>query len=387
MAIVEEQGEHDEAGQTEGHAEAGRPDHAPSEAAALALADENTMAALAELLNMLDTRSDKVREAATKAASGLSGTAEGREVLMGAKSDPIEKLVPMMEDKDVAISTHAVAAVVNLCEYEEAARGVVIRAGAMPKVMERVAGGFERREAGKGLAHTAKLLANLTRHHDGRIAAVGHMSDGTQEQRASQLRRLADAFSQGSGAQGDALGPLALFFENIAGAPGGPALLCSEAHGFLLLPVARQIASSSEERQMGAAAAIKNCSFERTTHDLMAQHPEIAALLCLPIVGDRETFDDDDLLEMPSGLARKCRLGGKITENRDLRFTIYEAFLLMCRSREGREYLRSNKIYPVLREAHKFEESFEKPDEQLIEAIELIVDKVMLLDEPNNQVE
>lgn len=181
----------------------------------------------------------------------------------------------------------------------------------MPKVMERVAGGFESREAGEGLANSAKLLANLTRHHDGRIAAVGYVSDGTQQQRAAQLRRLADAFSQGSGAQGDALAPLAMFFENIASATGGAALLCSEEHGFMLLSVARQMASENEERKLGAAAAVKNCTFERTVHDLIAEHAEIAALLCLPLVGDRDTFDEDDLVDMQSGLARRCRIGGK----------------------------------------------------------------------------
>lgn len=93
---------------------------------------------------------------------------------------------------------------------------------------------------------------------------------------------------------------------------------------------------------------MQNCCFERTVHDLIAGHPEIAALLCLPLVGDRDGFDDDDLLEMPSGLARKCRIGSTVSDNRDLRFTIYEAFLLLCRSRAGREYLRQNKVHLML---------------------------------------
>ena len=43
-----------------------------------------------------------------------------------------------------------------------------------------------------------KLLANLTRYHDGRKAAVGFLSDGSQQQRIPQLRKLADAFTLGS---------------------------------------------------------------------------------------------------------------------------------------------------------------------------------------------
>lgn len=89
-----------------------------------------------------------------------------------------------------------------------------------------------------------------------------------------QLRRLADAFLHGSGVHKDALGPLAMFFENIAGVTGGPQLLCSEEYGFLLLPVARQIASEIEERKLGAAAAVKvhNHAYEQSTRTNSRTH-------------------------------------------------------------------------------------------------------------------
>jgi hypothetical protein len=82
-----------------------------------------------------------------------------------------------------------------VCEYENAARGVVVKAGAMPKALERVATGLEAVKEGKvtvsvDLAHGAKLLANLTRHHDGRQAAVGFLSDGTQAARGQQVGAL-----------------------------------------------------------------------------------------------------------------------------------------------------------------------------------------------------
>lgn len=172
-----------------------------------------------------------MREAAAKAASGLSGTAEGREILIESKLDPIEKLVPMMDEAKLSISTLALAAIVNredfpttitsthlrirsspatgsgsvpmrfpllmhsscaVCEYENAARGVVVKAGAMPKAMERVVLGFEAIKEGRGevtteLVHGSKLLANLTRHHDGRQAAVGFLSDGSQAARGLQV--------------------------------------------------------------------------------------------------------------------------------------------------------------------------------------------------------
>lgn len=61
----------------------------------------------------LACRDENVREEAAKAASGLSGTAEGREILMESKLDPIAKLVPMMDDPKKSTSTLALAAIVN----------------------------------------------------------------------------------------------------------------------------------------------------------------------------------------------------------------------------------------------------------------------------------
>lgn len=142
---------------------------------------------------------------------------------------------------------------------------------------------------------------------------------------AVQVKRLAEMLGGGVGAGQtgdlDAVTPLCMFFENMCAAPGGATLLCStaEEYGFMLLSIARQMASPHDARRLCAAGAIKNCAFERTVHQFMSQYVEVAALLCLPLVGDREGWDDEDLKEMPSGLARKCRIGGTVTDNLELR--------------------------------------------------------------------
>ena len=46
----------------------------------------------------------------------------------------------------------------------------------------------------------------------------------------------------------------------------------------------------------------------------------------------------------------KCRVGGKPSESDELRKMLYEAILLLCRTRISREFLRKNKVYPVLRQ-------------------------------------
>lgn len=170
-----------------------------------------------------------------------------------------------------------------------------------------------------------------------------------------QVKRLADLVAVGVGGgadEHDALTPLLMFFENISAAPGGATLMTNtaEEYNFMLLSIARQMASSNSARQLCSAGALKNCCFERTVHPFIAEHVELAALLCLPLVGDREGFDEEDIKDMPSGLGRKCRIGGKVTENVELREVVYETMMLLCRTREGRDYLRESKIYPVIRE-------------------------------------
>ena len=47
------------------------------------------------------------------------------------------------------------------------------------------------------------------------------------------------------------------------------------------------------------------------------------------------------------GLAMKCRVGGTPAKSDELRKNLYEAILLLTRTRIGREFLRGAKVYPV----------------------------------------
>jgi hypothetical protein len=207
-----------------------------------------------------------------------------------------------------------------------------------------------------GAAHTSRLSRILKAIDPGLVLFVPLLlnNDGLFAS-LLQVKRLADLVAVGVGGgadENDALTPLLMFFENISAAPGGATLMTStaEEYNFMLLSIARQMASSNGARQLCSAGALKNCCFERTVHPFIAEHVELAALLCLPLVGDREGFDEEDIKDMPTGLGRKCRIGGKVSENVELREVVYETMMLLCRTREGREYLRDSKIYPVIRE-------------------------------------
>jgi len=154
------------------------------------------------------------------------------------------------------------------------------------------------------------------------------------------LLKLVEAFEASKALPGDPLGPLALFFENICQEPAGATIFCEPEDGFILNIVAKGLADINKDRQLGAAGAIKNCSFHKEWHEEIAKHREVAALLALPLVGEPDGYDEEDKEGMYPGLASKCRLGGTIVESDEVRKMIYEALMQLCRTRTGREYLR-----------------------------------------------
>ncbi|EKX49263.1 hypothetical protein GUITHDRAFT_104791 [Guillardia theta CCMP2712] len=340
--------------------------------------------ALDDLLLFIDHKSRLVRIGASSVLAGLSASRSGRQALIDCKADAIEKIVNRINDDHDAALTAILASLVNLCEEEEAAVRVA-KAGAGEKTMKKIVSALE---VGTRLPDGApKLLVNISRVFEGRKRMLGYVSDGSSEERKKEILQLLHHFEESRKQKDNDLSFLALFFENISQEVMGANLLCDENEGFKLGIVAKGLAEDNKERQLGAAGTVKNCAFFTELHRGIAEHAEVAALLVLPLVGESSSFEDDDMNGMYAGLASKCRIGGKISDDKELRRMIYEGLLLFCRSKDGREFLRKTKVYPVIREVHKFEEAFEIPDEDHIEMIERIVEQTMLLDEVEDAVD
>ncbi|KAJ1477513.1 hypothetical protein T484DRAFT_1963201 [Baffinella frigidus] len=334
--------------------------------------------ALEELMRMLEHKSAIVRSGAMAVVAGLSVTTQGRMAIIAQEPDIIPILVEKIGGQSIAVEAAASMALVNLAEDEAAAKRVV-KAGAGQKAMERIL--TCGADQGSVRETAAKLLVNVSRIAEGRRALAGYVADGSAEIQRKLLTLLVTEYENSRRIGGDHLASLAFFFENMAQEVTGALVLCNE-EDFLLGRIVKDLAGNNGDRKLGAAGTMKNCCFHQELHSAMASHRDLAALLCLNLVGTSDEFDDEDREGMFAGLATKCRMGGKVTESAELRKTIYEALRMLTRSRIGREYLRQEKIYPVLREVHKFEESFEVPDEDLIELLELVVEAVMLIDEP-----
>ena len=94
--------------------------------------------------------------------------------------------------------------------------------------------------------------------------------------------------------------------------------LHSGNHGFLLLRIAKGLAGSNHDRQLGAAGAIKNCCFYPDMHEHIIKHAELAALLALPLVGSSDGYDEEDKDGMYPVRAR-VRAGGQARRQADRR--------------------------------------------------------------------
>ncbi|CCM02579.1 uncharacterized protein FIBRA_04682 [Fibroporia radiculosa] len=157
-------------------------------------------------------------------------------------------------------------------------------------------------------------------------------------------------------------------------------------------------------RRGGVASALKNCAFYVQAHrallssdteraivppsTIAAPGVDILPYVLLPLAGPEE-FDLEDQELLPAALqflpSTKTREPDPV-----LRLTHIETLLLLCTTRWGREYLRKNGVYEIVRVLHENEQvdkakrlvNFLKRDE----GTETEVNNIHTLEEPSDEV-
>ena len=155
------------------------------------LSEENTLESLKELVALLSHRRIRVRYEASKAASGLVAWGpEGRDAFLSVQPDPLPTLISMIKDTHDGCASWALSALANLCTEGISER--MIKENAVVLTMNRILTGQSQSE--EALDNASKLLANLTRHHEGRQSAIGFLSDGSHDERAKDIAKLCELF-------------------------------------------------------------------------------------------------------------------------------------------------------------------------------------------------
>ena len=99
---------------------------------------------------------------------------------------------------------------------------------------------------------------------------------------------------------------------------------------------------------------LRNISFDPEFHDfLLSNDMEVLTYLLNPIMGGEE-YDDEEMDVLPISLQYLPKEKQRDADI-DIRKMILETLNKLCMRRKGREILRSNGVYYILREYHKWE--------------------------------
>lgn len=106
-------------------------------------------------------------------------------------------------------------------------------------------------------------------------------------------------------------------------------------------------------RREGVASTIKNSLFDTNSHMKLLNDEKINLLpfILLPLAGPEE-IDEDEMFELPEELQllpsdkKREPISGIICIH-------LESLLLLCTTKQGREYLREKQVYAIVRELHK----------------------------------
>ncbi|KAI9209911.1 uncharacterized protein BJ171DRAFT_594922 [Polychytrium aggregatum] len=135
-------------------------------------------------------------------------------------------------------------------------------------------------------------------------------------------------------------------------------------------------------RRGGCVSTVKNCCFDVKYHAELLRNEELNLLvyILLPLMGP-EDYDEDDYEGMPAELQLLEPTKTRETDA-NLRQMLVEALLLLTNTRNGRDYLRAKKAYPILRNLHLIEKN-----EAVRDRIERFVDVVMADEPKDNKIE
>lgn len=108
----------------------------------------------------------------------------------------------------------------------------------------------------------------------------------------------------------------------------------------------------SDVRRKGVASTIKNVAFEIPSHPSFLSEDEINIMpyVLLPIIGNEE-YDEDETMAMLPDLQLLPPDKQRDSDPHIIQ-THVETLMLLSSTREGREYMREIKVYPVIRETH-----------------------------------
>lgn len=170
---------------------------------------------------------------------------------------------------------------------------------------------------------------------------------------------------------------LAYFFADISRFLQGREYFITEQAYDEVVPISKLLVFTekydSKIRREGVASTIKNSLFDSRPHMKLLTDEKINILpyILLPIAGPEE-LDEDDMFNLPDEL-QLLPSDKKRDPVKAIICIHLESLLLLCTTREAREYLREKSVYPLIRELHKVMQE----EEDIVELCDRLVQLLM----------
>ncbi|XP_069738190.1 protein HGH1 homolog isoform X1 [Phaenicophaeus curvirostris] len=125
----------------------------------------------------------------------------------------------------------------------------------------------------------------------------------------------------------------------------------------------------------GAVGALRNCCFQHEDHEwLLGEEVDVLPFLLLPLAGPEE-FPEDEMERLPVDL-QYLPADKKREEDPEIRKMLLESIMLLAATPAGRRRLRAAGTFLVLRELHRWE-----PEPRVLGACENLI-QVLIGDDP-----
>ncbi|CAL4215298.1 unnamed protein product, partial [Meganyctiphanes norvegica] len=276
----------------------------------------------------------------------LTGTKDGI-ALLSSNSQILKCVLGLIRDSEKFTAKDAVRTLVNI-SAEESGASSLLALTEIDIVLEMVKCIQDQDYVHADFA--CGVLANLTRPKSLCQIVFDRLSA-----ESTKLEGLVYVLCQMNyNKHGAKLHLLAPVITNFSQLPGGRSQLMDRKKCVFqrLLPFTEY--HESKGRRKSIIAAIHNCCFEKENHDwLLSEDIDLLSRLLLPLAGP-DTFTSEENESLPIDL-QFLEDDKQREEDPEIRKLLLETIMQLCITRKCRETLRSQNVYFILRELHKWE--------------------------------
>ncbi|KAM5313929.1 LOW QUALITY PROTEIN: protein HGH1 homolog [Glossophaga mutica] len=314
-----------------------------------------------------------LQEEATRHVLALTGSGPGR-TLLARQEALLRALVDLAAAPAPAPARDAARALVNLAADPGLHEPLLVAEPGLPA-----------RLLGRALdpqwpwaEEAAAVLANLSREPAPCASLMEALTAAEQDE--SGLERLVRALcTPGYNARAPLhyLGPV---LSNVSQRPAARAFLLDPNRCAIqrLLPLTQY--PDSTVRRGGVVGTLRNCCFEHRHHEwLLGPKVDILPFLLLPLAGPEE-FSEEEMERLPVDL-QYLPPDKQREPDADIRKMLIEAIMLLTATAQGRQQVRDQGAYLILRELH----SWERESDVRVTCEKLI--QVLIGDEPERGME